>query len=195
MPSVESIRQAIIADPMNQTYSAQGFEPLFAAHPKARMVIVGQAPGLKTQQANQVWQDASGERLRAWLGVDSATFYDPEIFGQLPMDFYYPGKAAQGDLPPRKGFAEKWHPALLALMPQVELMILAGVSAQRYYLAAKAKANLTETVRHYHEYLPEFFPIVHPSPLNFRWHGKNPWFEAEVVPQLRQIVAGIIKRP
>lgn len=108
------------------------------------------------------------------------------------MDFYYPGKGKSGDLPPRPGFAEKWHPQILSEMQNVELVILIGQYAQKYYLADDMRKNLTETVRNYRAYGPGKIPIVHPSPLNHRWLKKNPWFELEVVPYLRKAVAGII---
>jgi uracil-DNA glycosylase len=109
------------------------------------------------------------------------------------MDFYYPGKGASGDLPPRKDFAGLWHQRILAELPDLRLTILVGGYAQKHYLAGRAKQSLTETVRAYLEYLPAMMPLVHPSPLNFRWQAKNPWFEDEVVPALRSLVAGAIE--
>ena len=108
------------------------------------------------------------------------------------MDFYYPGKGSHGDLPPRKGFADLWHPQLLALMSDIQLIILIGTYAQKYYLGKNRKANLTETVRSYTDYLPTFFPLVHPSPLNFRWQAKNPWFEIQILPALQKKIREII---
>lgn len=186
------IYEAIRHDPLNREHEAKGYRPLYVAHEKARIVIVGQAPGIKTQLAGMAWHDASGDRLRSWLGVTEEMFYDSSLFAQLPMDFFYPGKGKSGDLPPRKGFAKKWHPLLLDLMPEVELIVLAGLSAQRFYLGKAAQKTLTETVRHYQDYLPDYFPIVHPSPLNFRWHLKNPWFEEEVVGHLQRLVKEIL---
>ena len=109
------------------------------------------------------------------------------------MDFYYPGKAKSGDLPPRKDFGDKWHHKILELLPNVELFILIGKYAQEFYLKGKLKDNLTDTVKAYKEYLPNFFPIVHPSPLNIGWLKRNPWFEEEVVPTLKEIVTKIMK--
>ena len=105
------------------------------------------------------------------------------------MDFYYPGKGKSGDNPPRKGFAEKWHPRLLAAMPKVKTLLLVGAYAQKYYLGGRRKESLTETVRSFKEYLPRFFPLVHPSPLNIGWFKRNPWFEGELVPVLRDLIA------
>lgn len=190
--SFQAIRQAIIDDPMNAAYRQGGYEPLYTAGAGAKIVIIGQAPGGRAQESRRPWLDASGEKLRDWLGVSEGQFYDPDIIALLPMDFYYPGKGAHGDLPPRAGFADKWHPRLLALMPGVELTILIGAYATKHYLGAEAKRNLTETVRAYSDYLPQYFPLVHPSPLNFRWQAKQPWFEKEVVPKLRRRVADIL---
>lgn len=113
MSQIERIKQAIMADPQNQHYTERGIEPLFAAPKTARINIIGQAPGLKTQEAGLYWKDKSGDRLREWLGVDEDTFYKSGYFAVMPMDFYFPGHGKSGDLPPRPGFAEKWHPKLL----------------------------------------------------------------------------------
>lgn len=188
----EAIYQAIVSDPMNAVMRTKGYAPVYTAGPRAKIVIVGQAPGSKAQASMKPWNDASGQTLRQWLGISDEQFYDPDIVALIPMDFYYPGKGSHGDLPPRKGFAEKWHPLLLALMPEVQLIILVGAYSQKYYLGTSAKANLTETVRSYKEYLPKYFPLVHSSPLNFRWRAKNPWFETEVMPDLAQIIRTIM---
>ncbi|SQI47713.1 uracil-DNA glycosylase [Streptococcus cristatus] len=192
MRTIEDITKAIIADPQNQTFTEQGIKPLFAAPENARINIVGQAPGLKTQQAGLYWKDKSGDRLREWLGVDEETFYQSGYFAVLPMDFYFPGHGKSGDLPPRKGFADKWHQPILELLPDIELTILIGQYAQKYYLQQKGNVKLTETVQHYQDYLPDFFPLVHPSPRNQIWMAKNPWFESEVVPDLKALVQKII---
>ncbi|GGF44940.1 uracil-DNA glycosylase [Microbacterium sorbitolivorans] len=185
----EEIRQQIIDDLDNASATARGILPLYTAGSGARIALVGQAPGRKAEESGVAWDDASGVTLKSWLGVSDEQFRDTNLFTILPMDFYYPGKAATGDAPPRKGFADTWHPRLLELMPDVSLTILIGSYAQKHYLGKRAARNLTETVRGYADYLPEFFPLVHPSPLNFRWQAKNPWFEREVVPALRERVA------
>ena len=186
--SFEQIYDAIVADEMNADMGQKGYLPVYTAGAGAKIVIVGQAPGSKAQQSMRPWNDASGIALRRCLGISDEQFYDPETIALIPMDFYYPGKGAHGDLPPRKGFAEKWHPHLLRLMPQVELILLVGAYSQKYYLQKSAKRNLTETVLAYEQYLPTYFPLVHPSPLNFRWRTKNPWFEETVVPELAKRV-------
>ncbi|MGX7109574.1 uracil-DNA glycosylase family protein [Facklamia miroungae] len=188
MQTLDQIHQKIIADPMNQAYSNKGVLPLYKASQEARLVIVGQAPGRKAEFSQLFWNDPSGDRLRDWMGVSREVFYQSDRIAHLPMDFYYPGKAKSGDQPPRKGFAEKWHPLLLDQMPQIESIILIGAYAQGYYLKDQRKRNLTETVRNYQAYLPRYFPLVHPSPLNGRWLKKNPWFEEEVIPQFRRLI-------
>lgn len=188
------IRQQIVAHESNELHRSVGYEPLFAVHPAARLVIVGQAPGIRAQQSGVPWNDASGERLRAWMGLSSEEFHANPYIAHMPMDFYYPGKGASGDLPPRASFAPLWHPLLLEAMPHVELIILVGTYAQRHYLGKRRERNLTETVRNYQEYLPQYFPLVHPSPLNFRWFARNPWFEEVVVPALREEVSRVLSR-
>ena len=188
----EVIRQAIIDDADNADLGAQGYLPLYVAGPRARIAVIGQAPGRKAQESNTAWNDASGANLFEWLGVTEQQFRDPDLFALLPMDFYYPGKGASGDLPPRKDFAGKWHPPLLQLMPDIHLTVLVGSYAQKYYLGARSQRNLTETVHAFREYLPDLIPVVHPSPLNFRWPSRNPWFALELLPVLRQRVADAI---
>jgi uracil-DNA glycosylase len=190
MTRIEAIRAAIIKD--NEAFSKQGYNPIFRAYEEAKIVIIGQAPGIKTQLRDDVFRDESGDRLRAWMGIDESMFYDSKLVAVLPMDFYYPGKALTGDKPPRKDFADKWHPQLLACMPKVELIILMGVYAQKHYLGVNMKKNLTETVKSFEVYLPTYFPLVHPSPLNRRWMAKNPWFELEVLPVLKKTITTIL---
>ncbi|MGI5117462.1 uracil-DNA glycosylase family protein [Treponema sp. SP13] len=171
----------------------RGLSPVYTVSAKSRIVLVGQAPGRIAQETRKPWNDASGRLLRKWLGVTDEQFYNPDLFAIMPMDFYYPGKGAHGDLPPRKEFAPTWHPKLLALMPDVRLTILVGAYAQKYYLGMRAERNLTETVKNFNNYLPEYFPLVHPSPLNFGWRKHNPWFEKEVIPLLQVLVQKAIR--
>jgi uracil-DNA glycosylase len=184
-----AIRAELVAHPDQASMRALGYAPVYTAGPTARIAVIGQAPGRIAQASGVPWDDASGARLLDWMGVTGEQFRDPARFAILPMDFYYPGRGTGGDLPPRRGFAARWHPPLFALMPEVRLKLLIGSYAQAYYLARERRGTLTETVRAYADYLPEFLPIVHPSPLNFRWLAKNPWFEADVVPALREAVA------
>ena len=192
MDSFEQLKQEIIADSDNKKYTDEGIEPLFFTPNTAKILIVGQAPGIKAQESKIFFNDKSGVKLREWMGIDDEIFYKSGLIGVVPMDFYYPGKVKSGDLPPRKNFAIKWHSKVLELMPNLELIILVGKYAQDYYLGNDKKQNLTETVFNYKQYLPRYFPIVHPSPLNFRWNNKNPWFIKEVVPELQKRVKEIL---
>ena len=193
MQTLEQITQAIMADPANRSFTDSGIAPLFAAPVTARINIVGQAPGLKAQNSRLYWNDQSGDRLRHWLGVDRDLFYHSGLFAVIPMDFYYPGKGKSGDLPPRKGFAARWHPQILGQLPQLELTVLIGEYAQRYYLPEN-RLNVTDTVKNYREFLPHFLPLVHPSPRNQLWQAKNPWFAQEVIPTLQALVKQIIEK-
>ncbi|MFL2120034.1 uracil-DNA glycosylase family protein [Marinilactibacillus psychrotolerans] len=188
MTIFEEITQEIMADPMNELYTNRAVPPLFKASKEARIAIVGQAPGRKAEETNMFWNDASGDRLREWMGISRELFYSTDKIAHLPMDFYYPGKAKSGDVPPRKGFAEKWHSRILKEMPDLETIILIGSYAQKHYLGKRREKNLTETVRNYQQYAPEYLPLVHPSPLNYGWLKRNPWFETDVVPELRKLV-------
>lgn len=169
------------------------YKPLYVANKRAKILIIGQTPGAKTIQRGRLWDDKSGDTLRDWLNVSESLFYDEETFAHLPMDFYYPGKSKSGnDLPPRKGFAEKWHPLLLKEMPNIKLIILIGNYAQKYYLKDGYLSNLTNTVKNYKNYLPKYFPTPHPSPLNFRWQNNNPWFKDEALVVLKDLVQEIL---
>lgn len=184
----EEIKQKIMDDPMNASYTQRGIPPLFKASKEARIVIVGQAPGRRAEETRLFWNDLSGDRLRDWMGISREIFYSTDRIAQLPMDFYYPGKAKTGDAPPRNGFAQKWHPCLLEEMPNVKTIIPIGSYAQKYYLNKCREESLTLTVRNFQKYLPKYFPLVHPSPLNIGWLKQNPWFENEVLPVLKEIV-------
>jgi uracil-DNA glycosylase len=168
-----------------------GPRPVLVASAKSRVVIIGQAPGRKVHESGVPWQDQSGDTLRAWLGVDVKTFYDPSFFALMPMGFCYPGAGTSGDLPPRPECAPLWHPSLLAHMKFVQLTLLIGQYSQAYYLGEDAGENLTETVRRHREFLPRFLPLPHPSPRNRIWLKKNPWFEKEVLPVLKKQIARI----
>ena len=183
-----------MVDEQNATYTQQGIKPLFTVPKTARINIVGQAPGIRAQESGLYWNDPSGDNLRKWLGVDREIFYDSGLFAVVPMDYYFPGTGKSGDLPPRKGFAEKWHKRTLAFAPNIELHILVGFYAQRYYLQQKSSVTLTETVKHYQTYLPQFFPLVHPSPRNNLWQARNPWFAKEVIPDLQKRVKEILAK-
>lgn len=185
---LSAIRAEIAADPSNSELAALGYEPLFTASPASRIAIIGQAPGRRAQESGIPWDDPSGVKLREWLGVSDQEFYDPGRIALVPMDFYYPGKGKGGDLPPRKDFAPRWHPRIFALMTEIRLTVVIGAYAQKHFLGKAVRPTLTETVRAFRDYGPGVIPLVHPSPLNFRWQAKNPWFEDEVIPELRKLV-------
>lgn len=164
---------------------------ILQAGKQARILIIGQAPGIKAHNSGIPWSDASGERLRAWLGVTATQFYDPNLFAIMPMGFCYPGRGKSGDLPPRPECAPHWHAKLLEQMPDITLTLLIGQYAQNYYLQDNFK-TLTERVEHWRDYLPKnIFVLPHPSPRNQIWLKKNPWFEQKAVPELQRRVRQI----
>lgn len=183
---MEKLVSEVIACRVCESELPLGPRPVFSIHSKSKILIVGQAPGTKVHASGIPWNDPSGDELRRWLQVDRETFYNPEIFGIMPMGFCYPGKGKSGDLPPRSECAPKWHAILRKAMPEVKLTLLIGTFAQAYYLGEKRKKTLTETVKSWHEFLPDFFPLVHPSPRNRLWMKRNPWFEAEVLGNLKE---------
>jgi len=185
MKTLDKIRREIANHADNAWAKNKGWEPLYTAHPDAKINIIGQAPGRLAQESGVPWDDPSGRNLQAWMGIDDAVFYDQTKIAIMPMDFYFPGSAQRGDLPPRKDFAEKWHPQILAQMPNITLTIVIGQYAQARILGTNRKANLTQTVQAYEDYLPNYFPLVHPSPRNNIWQKKNPWFAQNVLPALK----------
>ncbi len=152
-------------------------KPVLRAWPTARVLVVGQAPGRRVHESGIPWNDPSGELLREWLGVERDVFYDERRIAIIPAGLCYPGTGESGDLPPRPECAPHWHPRLRAFLPRIRLTL---------YLGARRKKTLAQTVRARDEYLPEFFPLPHPSPRNRLWMKKNAWFEREVLPQLRR---------
>lgn len=191
--TIEEIIEEMMEDPDNKEFQELGWQPVIQVPPMARILVASQAPGKKAQESNKPFYDPSGKLLREWMGVTEETFYDSGLFGIVPMDYFFPGKAKHGDNPPRKEFADKWNSRILATMPDLELIILVGNYAMKYYLGNEMKRNLTETVRNYEEYLPTYFPLVHPSPLNIGWRRRNPWFEEKVVPDLKSRVQDILQ--
>lgn len=159
--------------------------PVLRAHQDARLLVVGQAPGRKVHQTGIPWNDASGERLRDWLGIPRAIFYDASKVAIIPMGYCYPGKGRSGDLAPRKECAALWLDKLLAELPALELTLLIGQYAQAHYLGPRRKGSLTDTVRAWRDYLPAYWPLPHPSPRNIGWRINNPWFDVEVLPALK----------
>lgn len=168
-----------------------GAKPVFSVSSNSKVIIIGQAPGLKVHQSGIPWDDQSGDRLRNWLGVDKSTFYDPNKFGILPMGFCYPGKSKTGDLPPKKICAPTWHRPILQKLDCVEITLLIGSYAQKNYL--NTSTNLTYNVKHFHQFLPKYFVLPHPSPRNGIWLKKNSWFSEDILPILRQKIAEALK--
>jgi uracil-DNA glycosylase family 4 len=169
-----------------------GSNPIIAASPKSKLIIIGQAPGRIVHNTGIPWNDKSGDNLRKWLGIDKPTFYDKDIVALIPMGFCYPGKGKSGDLPPRHECAPLWHHKLFSSMTHAKLVLLIGSYAQDYYLGDQAQSTLTETVQQFKTYLPKYFPLPHPSPRNNIWQAKNKWFELEVLPVLKRHVRQII---
>lgn len=166
-----------------------GPRPVVQAHPAARLLIVGQAPGRRVHETGIAWNDPSGDRLRAWLGVDRDTFYDERLVALVPMGFCYPGTTPAGDAPPRPECAPLWRPQLLPRLGAVRLTVLAGRYAHAWHLGRSPSVGAT--VARWRE-LGDVVPVPHPSPRNRAWFGRNPWFEAELIPDLRARVRGLL---
>jgi uracil-DNA glycosylase len=168
--------------------------PVCVLSPAARIVICGQAPGIRVHDTGLPFNDPSGVRLRDWLGVDRETFYDPGKFAIVPMGFCFPGYDAHGsDLPPRRECRETWHDRVFLSMPQVELILAIGQYAQAYHLGTRRRRSVTETVSNWREYFereskPSILPLPHPSWRNSSWLKKNPWFAQDVLPLLKEKV-------
>ena len=169
-----------------------GPRPVLQAAPGARILVVGQAPGTRVHNTGIPFNDPSGERLREWMGIDRDTFYDESRMAIVPMGFCYPGRGKSGDLPPRPECAETWREPVLSHLSNIKLTLVIGQYAMAYHLPHlfKSKTTLTDTVRSWNiEENPHLIPLPHPSPRNNIWLKKNPWFEAEVLPLLKQSVS------
>lgn len=169
-----------------------GPRPVLRASVTARLLIVGQAPGRRVHETGIPWNDPSGDRLRAWLGMERERFYDARHIAIVPTGLCFPGSGPRGDLPPRPECAPLWHPRLRALMPGIRLTLLVGQYAHAYYLGRRCRRTLAETVRAAETFLPEFLPLPHPSPRNALWLKQNPWFEMEILPLVRAQVAAAL---
>lgn len=169
-----------------------GVRPVLQFRPEARILIAGQAPGRKVHASGVPFDDASGDRLRAWMGVSRDDFYDPAKIAILPMGFCYPGTGTSGDLPPRPECAQSWRRPLLNALRQLQLTLVIGSYAQAWHLGDKA-AGVTTAVRNWRSYWPKIVPLPHPSPRNNLWLRRNPWFEAELLPRLRARIARVLK--
>ena len=170
-----------------------GPRPVLRAKVPARLLIVGQAPGTKVHASGIPWDDPSGVRLRQWLAIGPETFYDQDKVAIMPMGFCYPGRLPKGgDRPPRPECAPTWHSALLARLPAIELTVLAGSYAQAAFLGPARQHNLTETVRAWRGHAPDYMPLPHPSWRTKGWQRRNPWFDEDVLPELRRRVRELV---
>lgn len=172
-----------------------GARPVLIADARARILVAGQAPGTRVHATGIPWNDASGQRLREWLGLEPEVFYDPARLAIVPMGFCYPGTGKSGDLPPRAECWKLWHDRIFALLPRLELRIVIGRYAQAYHLAGRTRGSLTETVAAWREFAPALYPLPHPSPRNQMWLKRNPWFAEELLPDLRATVAMALEAP
>jgi uracil-DNA glycosylase len=194
MPGLPALLTEIRACRVCEPCLPLGPRPVLQAGAAARVLIVGQAPGARVHETGVPWSDKSGERLRAWIGVDESTFYDPARIALVPMGFCYPGKGPSGDLPPRPECADLWLERVLAHLRNVELTLLVGSYAQRRFLAGERKPTLTATVAAWRDYGAARLPLPHPSPRNQGWFKHHPWFERDLVPVLQARVAAALGR-
>ncbi len=192
-PDLDELLKQARACRVCEAHLPLGPRPVMRARESARVMIVGQAPGTKVHESGVPWDDASGQRLREWLDLEAESFYDESRIAIVPMGFCYPGRNPKGgDHPPRPECAPLWHAPMRAGLPKVELTLLVGQYAQAFYLGKTRKKTLTETVRNWREYQPAFLPTPHPSWRSTNWLRKNPWFEAEVLPELQARVKALL---
>jgi len=178
---LEEIRKCTVC----KRYLPNHPNPIIQASEKSKILIIGQAPGQKVQNSGVPWDDKSGDELRRWLDVSKDQFYDSALFALVPMGFCYPGKGATGDLSPRPECAPLWHSKVLSEMKEIKLILLIGKYSQKYYLGKDFNTNITENIRSFKKFMPNYLPLVHPSPRNRIWQKNNPWFERTVIPFLR----------
>ena len=194
MSPEDRLRQEIAACRACAEHLPHGVRPVASFSATAGLLIVGQAPGSKVHESGVPWDDASGDRLREWTGLDRATMYDPACVALVPMGFCYPGKASGGDKPPRRECAPLWHERVLELLPDERLTLLVGSYAQARYLPEARALSMTERVRRFEEFLPRFFPLPHPAWRSTIWMRKHEWFARDVLPRLAEEVAARIAR-
>lgn len=175
-----------------QQHLPLGPRPVLQISRHAKIIIAGQAPGVKVHNTGIPFDDASGDRLRQWMGITKATFYDAQKIAILPMGFCYPGTGKSGDLPPRSECALAWRKQLLSAISDIKLILVIGAYAQNWHMKETKQKNLTETVRNWENYGPQLLPLPHPSPRNNIWLSKNPWFEQDLLPQLKNRVKELL---
>ncbi len=193
MKSFESLIGEVRACTICAPALPHGTRPVVQLHPKARILIAGQAPGRKVHESGTPFDDASGDRLRDWMGVTRDQFYDPKLVAILPMGFCYPGTGKSGDLPPRPECAPAWREPLLRRLRKLEVTLVIGQYAQTYHFD-EPKTSLTQNVQNWRQYWPDEIPLPHPSPRNNIWLRKNPWFEADLLPKLRKRVRDALSK-
>jgi len=193
-PTLESLLAAVRSCRACEAHLPLGPRPVLSAAETAHILVVGQAPGVRVHTTGIPWDDPSGERLRAWMGIDKDAFYDKSRIAIIPMGYCYPGRGNGGDMPPRRECATLWLDQLLARLPRIELTLLIGQYAQRHFLGRRRKQSLADTVRAWREYTPRYMPLPHPSPRNQPWITHHPWFERQLVPVLRARINAMAKR-
>lgn len=190
-PTLEGLLVAVRKCRACEQHLPLGPRPVLQVGETARVLIVGQAPGVRVHASGTPWADPSGERLRIWMGLDKPAFYDASQIAIIPMGYCYPGRGHGGDLAPRRECATLWLDHLLAKLPHIELTLLIGLHAQRHFLGNRRKRSLTETVKAWREYGPNYLPLPHPSPRNTPWFQRNSWFEQELLPVLRERISAL----
>lgn len=190
-PTLEGLLVAVRKCRACEQHLPLGPRPVLQVGETARVLVVGQAPGARVHASGTPWADPSGERLRMWMGLNEVAFYDASQVAIIPMGYCYPGRGHCGDLAPRRECATLWLDHLLAKLPQIELTLLIGLHAQRHFLGKRRKRSLTETVKAWREFAPDYLPLPHPSPRNTPWFQRNPWFEQELLPVLRERISAL----
>ncbi|MXO57374.1 uracil-DNA glycosylase family protein [Pontixanthobacter gangjinensis] len=190
---VSALHREIASCTICAEFLADGPRPVVQFSSTAKLLIIGQAPGSRVHATGVPWDDDSGNRLREWMGLSKEQMYDPARVALVPMGFCYPGKASGGDKPPRKECAPQWHGQVLAQLPRDRLTLLVGTYAQGYYLPKTRSMSLTQRVESFEQFLPHILPLPHPAWRSRIWMQKNPWFEAAVLPVLRQYIDKLVK--
>jgi uracil-DNA glycosylase len=190
--TLDSLLKAVRGCRACEAHLPLGPRPVLRAGKTARILVVGQAPGVRVHTTGIPWGDPSGERLRAWMGVNTDVFYDDSRIAIIPMGYCYPGRGNDGDMPPRRECASLWLDHLLAKLPQIELTLLIGQYAQRHFLASRRKPSLAETAKAWREYAPQYIPLPHPSPRNQPWFKRHVWFEEQLVPMLQSRIKTLL---
>ncbi len=193
MPQIETLLTQVRACTVCQEHLPLGPRPVIQLHPKSKILIAGQAPGIKVHKSGVPFDDASGKRLRDWLGLSREEFYNAKLVSILPMGFCYPGTSSSGDYPPRPECSKKWRHTLLSQLKALQLTVVIGQYAQAYHLD-KSQRSVTENVQAWKQYWPKIIPLPHPSPRNNPWLVRNPWFEQELLPKLKNRINEVLER-